>query len=545
MNGDAVDSPSRRKARGAFFTPPKIARYLTRWAVRDADDMVLEPSCGEAAFLTEASARLIELGNSSPRVFGVDIHASSATQAESLVTAAGGRPQIEVADFFTVKPEPIYSAVIGNPPFVRYQDFAGEARLRSREAAMRAGVPMSGLASSWAAFTVHSALFLRRGGRLGLVIPAELLSVNYAAAVRAFLMQSFARVSLVLFTERIFPEVQEEVVLLLAEGYGDGATDHAEVYQAHNADDLDEILSSATTWKPVDPADKWTPLLLSTEAFDLYTELLGSGAYSPLQTWGETSLGIVTGNNKYFAVSPARARELGLGRSELLRLSPPGSRHLRELTLSNSALTKMGRDGAATYLFRPSGEPSEAAKRYIRAGETANVHAAYKCRVRNPWWRVPIVNKPDLFLTYMNADTPRVASNDAGALHLNSVHGINLQAAFRNLGREFLPLASLSSMTLVGAEAVGRSYGGGMLKLEPKEADRLPVPSPSTIENVQEPLAAARTDIVALLRKSRLTEAAKIVDEIILVGSLDVSRKDASMLRDEFVRLSARRAARG
>lgn len=54
---------------------------------------------------------------------------------------------------------------------------------------------------------VHSALFLKPGGRLGLVLPAELLSVNYAAQVREFLMRRFARVRLVLFTERVFPGV--------------------------------------------------------------------------------------------------------------------------------------------------------------------------------------------------------------------------------------------------------------------------------------------------------------------------------------------------
>lgn len=56
------------------------------------------------------------------------------------------------------------------------------------------------LALSWAAFAVHAALFLRPGGRMGPVLLAELLSVNYAAEVRRFLFGSFARVDLMLFT---------------------------------------------------------------------------------------------------------------------------------------------------------------------------------------------------------------------------------------------------------------------------------------------------------------------------------------------------------
>ena len=114
--------------------------------------------------------------------------------------------QVQVSDFFLLARTGTYDAVVGNPPYVRYQDFSGTARSRSREAALRAGVPLTGLASSWAAFTVHAALFLRAGGRLGLAA-GELLTVNYAAEVRRFLMERFARVRLVLFTERVFPGV--------------------------------------------------------------------------------------------------------------------------------------------------------------------------------------------------------------------------------------------------------------------------------------------------------------------------------------------------
>ena len=216
------DTADLRKARGAYFTPEPVAAFVVNWAIRRADDAVLEPSCGEAAFLTHAVTALRNLGADLPRVDGVEIHAASANEASRLVTAAGGEPNIQVNDFFLSEPTGSYSAVIGNPPYIRYQDFSGAARARSREAALRAGVNMSGLASSWAAFTVHAALMLKRGGRLGLVVPAELLSVNYAAEVRRFLLDRFKKVDLVLFTERVFADAQEDVVLLLAEGFEEG-----------------------------------------------------------------------------------------------------------------------------------------------------------------------------------------------------------------------------------------------------------------------------------------------------------------------------------
>ncbi|MGY1820500.1 HsdM family class I SAM-dependent methyltransferase [Geodermatophilus sp. SYSU D00079] len=549
----SIDTAELRKARGAFFTPEPLARYITDWAVRSTTDRVLEPSCGEAAFLLAAVDRLAALhnpGDPDPTLGsldGVELHEASAQAARNILRRAGVEPNITTGDFFTVTPTGTYDAVIGNPPYVRYQDFSGESRARSREAALRAGVALTGLASSWAAFTVHSALFLKPGGRIGLVIPAELLTVNYASVVRRFLMERFSTVRLVMFTERVFPGVLEEVVLLLADGYdpnGKHGTDHCELFQVQNAAALSET-AVARLWKP-DPRDgKWTPSLLSTEALAAYTRLTTSQDFTVLETWGDTTLGMVTGNNRYFALSPQRVAELGLHRSDLIPLSPPGSRHLRGLSFTESARTELGKAGSATWLLRPAGEPSPAAWEYIQAGERTNVHTAYKCRVRKPWWRVPLVPPSDLLLTYMNADTPRLTTNRAKAHHLNSVHGVYLRPEHRQLGMDVLPLASLNSLTLVGAETVGRAYGGGMLKLEPKEADRLPVPSPALLASAQDRLAALRPQMATHLRNGRLVDAAHLVDDMLLVGELGMSRADVRALRDAHAELTARRVARG
>ncbi|MDP9479947.1 MAG: SAM-dependent methyltransferase [Actinomycetota bacterium] len=56
------DTPALRKARGAFFTPPELCNFVADWAVRSSSDTVLEPSCGEAAFLLAAGERLRTLG---------------------------------------------------------------------------------------------------------------------------------------------------------------------------------------------------------------------------------------------------------------------------------------------------------------------------------------------------------------------------------------------------------------------------------------------------------------------------------------------------
>ena len=218
--------------------------------------------------------------------------------------------------------------------------------------------------------------------------------------------------------------------------------------------------------------------LLPAQTASIYADLARGEAFSTLRDWGHTYLGMVTGNNRYFALTADRATELGLRHSDLLKISPPGSRHLRGLSFTDNAWEDMVRTGGRGYLFDPTpAKPSDAAVRYISAGESAEVHTAYKCRMRSPWWKVPRVTTPDAFITYMNHDAPRIVANRARVLFLNSVHGIVFTAGRRKIGMDLLPIAMLNSVTLLGAELVGRAYGGGLLKLEPKEADRLPVPS--------------------------------------------------------------------
>ncbi|WP_216843576.1 HsdM family class I SAM-dependent methyltransferase [Phytoactinopolyspora alkaliphila] len=545
LRGD--DTADLRKARGAFFTPPALCDYVVNWAVRSPTDLVLEPSCGEAAFLGSAGDRLALLGASgSPApgaLHGVELHPDSAAHALAVLKSTGHEAQVEVADFFTVRPRPVYDAVVGNPPYVRYQGFSGDNRSRAQEAALRAGVALTGLASSWAAFVVHSAMFLRPGGRLGLVLPAELLTVNYAAEVRRFLMQRFRTVRLVLFTERVFPGVLEEVVLLLADGFDEGPTDHCELFQAANVADLPQAVGRL--WRPASPESKWTASLLSPEAISAVEKLTQHRGISVLQAWGETTLGMVTGNNRYFTMSPAAAERHQIDATELLPISPPGSRHLRGLVFSRQAWKDLGAEGRPTHLFRPSGEPSPQAARYIASGEAVDVHEAYKCRVRKPWWRVPLVKPADLLLTYMNADTPRLTTNRARVHHLNSVHGVYLRPGLSRATTDLLPIASLNSMTLLGAETVGRAYGGGMLKIEPKEADKLPVPGPEVLENARADLVAVRTRIAHALRSGQVTDAARIVDDVLLVRHLGLSGTEVDALREAHAHLHARRVARG
>lgn len=538
----ARDTSAARKARGAFFTPDGITRHISEWAIRSPADKVLEPSTGDAAFLVAAVERLLALGQATPAVSGVEIHGPSAASADSNVRAAGGRAAIEVRDFFLVEARPEYDVIVGNPPFIRYQDWTGAQRDRARFAALQQGVALSGLSSSWAAFVAHAAGFLKPGGRLGFVLPAELLSVNYAAPIRRFLLENFAQVELVVFDEQVFPDAEADTVLVKADGWKEQPAGRALLRQTRNAASLHD-LETGTAWAPLDTADRWKPQALSSTTDATMVRLSSSATFVPLETYGDTTLGAVTGGNRFFTLSPARVKELGIPQRDLVRISPPGSSHLRGLSLTDSAMTRLGQQGQATWLLWPSRNPSVAALNYIDIGHATGVDEAYKCRVRKPWWRVPILAAPDLFLTCMNADTARLTTNAAGSRHLNSVHGVYLKDDVRALARDVLPVASLNSMTLLSAELVGRSYGGGILKIEPREADAWWMPSAVMLERHRDELRAIKPRVQRHLQRKDLRSAVNLVDEILLADL--VTPVELASIRADHHALTQRRVVRG
>jgi len=174
----------------------------------------------------------------------------------------------------------------------------------------------------------------------------------------------------------------------------------------------------------------------------------------------------------------------------------------------------------------------------VSKGEELGTPQRFKCRNRTPWWRVPGLARADILLTYMAGSWPRAALNTAGALYSNTLHGLRTHPG---VDAAVVALMFHSSLTLLSVEVEGRSYGGGILKLEPSEMARVRVAAPSLDSGLRQVLIdlADRE-----LRRQGYEEVVREIDRTVLQGILGLSKYTVSLLRSGRERLLERRRGR-
>lgn len=513
---------SADKVRGGYYTPPAVANFLARW-VAEAGGKVLEPSCGDGRILRE----LVTVADD---VQGVELVPEEAAKAREFGPVAEG----SLFDWLGANQHGKWDGVAGNPPYIRFGNWDTSHRQPALDLMSSVGLRPSKLTNAWVPFTVASALATRDGGRVGLVIPAELMQVTYAAQLREYLLTSFSEITLVTFERLVFDGILQEVVLFLGvKGEGPARMRTLPLREASDLVSADLDVPSAPAL--LHDHEKWTKYFLAPKHIDLLRALRASDELTPLGKLASVDVGIVTGRNSFFTLSDKQVRDLGL----VEHVSPLVSRgaQLSGILYDGDSRTQDLATNLRTWILDApkelDGHPVLA--EYVASGERDGVHTGFKCSIRKPWWRTPSMWVPEAFMLRQIHLAPRVTANTAGATTTDTVHRIRMLDGNDPVA---LAVAFHNSATFAFTEVMGRSYGGGILELEPREAELLPMPSP---KHVTPELAA---DVDMLLKSGEVEKALELVDRHVLVGALGWAPERVDACRAAWTTLRNRRTAR-
>jgi adenine-specific DNA methylase len=496
----------------------------------------MDPSCGDGRFLACAA----DLGAS--EVIGCDLDETAVAATRAALATRPGARTLRHADFFTVDPaqHPKVSIVVGNPPFIRYQSFTGESRRRALESALQLGARLTALSSSWAPFIIHAIRFLQPGGVMAMVVPAEIIQTNYGLRTLEALCRNFGRVHLITFARNFFSDSEADTYLLLAEQAGNSCSS-IDLHPLESVKQLAglELAGLATTTLPVGADDRvpFSLAFLTPEQRQAWFSVIEMSGVVRLSEVGEITNGYVTGANRFFLSTRESAVKRNLP-SAWLRATAVNSASFRGLEFTDADISELESRGRAHHLLELPEESGadghrSSLRQILKEGEALGLPARFKCRTRTPWWRVPNVHVPHVFLPYMIGRHPVASVNSAGASYTNTLHGLRLR---RVSNAKAVALGLQSTLSLLSMELQGRTYGGGILKLEPSEVERVALVVP-----------AASTGFSEVDRRIRADDhegATALADEIVLRKELGLDQSTVRLLQAARARLVARRYSR-
>ena len=481
------DLQTEQKLRGGYYTSSDLAEFLVRWVARTSPECVLEPSCGDGVFFEKIASLLGD-----PAVTAFEIDNEEAKKAAKRAGDCGlSNAEVYVTDFLgwavnALDDERLrFDAILGNPPFVRYQYLPPIFQGRAQRIFNSLDCRFTKHTNAWVPFVMASFALLRPGGRLAMVVPAEIVHVTHARSLREYLARNARRIVIVDPEEIWFSGTLQGAVLLLAEKScgTDDRTEGLGIYPVKGREfisrDPETVFNTPLTINGKTIEGKWTKALLDSQVRSILDGLADVQSVRRFDEVATVDVGIVTGANSFFLVEDETVRQYGLekwthpmfGRSEHC----PGIIYDEAQHQANA-----DKGNPTNFLwFKGSNiEESPSAKAYIRRGEYEQLDSRYKCRIRKPWYLVPSVYATDVGMLKRSHDAPRLILNKLGAYTTDTAYRIKVkEGTARQLVFNFVnPLTALS------AELEGRHYGGGVLELVPSEIERLLIPLPPQVE---------------------------------------------------------------
>ncbi len=512
----------KQRTFGQYETPVDVADVLLGFCLRQPEDRLLDPSCGNGAFLARAARLQSWLGDGAPvpgTLWGVELDPELAREAESAVPDA----RVIKRNFFQLNvadEEPFaghrFSAIVGNPPYTRaewidrlnqaandaWQAGFFEEQEPPPEVPPTQGHPVLNRRSGLHAyFLVHGTEFLDEGGRFGFVVPNSWLDVAYGERLKQFLLDHFSILAIIESSvERWFSEARVNTCLLVLEKNADttrrsrndvhlvrflrplselitvdqGAPARIDFLHRFceslvpGADHEDEnIAVRVISQGRLAARERWGVLL---RAPSVYRKASHSNNLVPLGQWASIQRGYTTGANKFFYLDEETVEHWNI-EPEYLRPLLKSLRQVKRRTADREdcqhqllyipAATKLSGTGAGAY---------------VAWGEEQGLHRRRSLASRQPWYVLPQQEPAPLLLAkglWGRHFAPLLSDNievDQQLYRINLADGITPITAAALLNSAWVSLQ---------LELNGRvNFGEGVLWLAAYELQELRVPDP-------------------------------------------------------------------
>ena len=462
--------------KGQFWTPDWVAEAMVAYVVQGAE-VVYDPGVGKGAFYT-ALQKVVP----GKRFFGTDIDSEILEGAKG-EDIFGRNATLEVRDFILNPPRRCFKAIVANPPYIRHHRLSQEIKLQFRKISfLNLGYTLDGRAGLHIYFLIQALSLLDKGGRLAFIMPADTCEGVFAKKLWNWISKKFRIDGVITFEHKAtpFPGVDTNAIIFLIKN--EKPQDKLKWIKclAARSKGLFEFLSNDLVGNDYKDIDIYERDL--TEALSVGLSRMPRADYDfefTLSDFARVMRGIATGANEFFFLTREKATEIGIPNRFLLP-AVGRTRDAEGAYFTKEALVKLEKKGRPTLLFSPNGfrweEMPEPVKNYIHEGERRGFAKRTLIATRQPWYKMEVREVPVFLFAYLGRRNVRFIKNEAGIIPLTGFLCVYPRCNDEKYIERLWAILQHPD-TISNLQLVGKSYGSGAIKVEPRSLERLPINS--------------------------------------------------------------------
>jgi len=491
---ELIPNVERRKL-GQFFTPIPIADLMVEYIRRNVErGRIVDPAIGTGRFVLRL---VLKSGLSKDyRITGIDVNPLMILLATANISYVSDLKRLEliVGDMFDLDNAIEGSdAIICNPPYSRHHELEPDYKKKLQEKVKAViGVTLSRYSSFFAYTLLYLSYLLKKDGYMSYISPLEIFEANYSDAVKRYLAEHDLVERVIVFNEDsfIFTYAENAATVIFLHKDSPKKVYFVKVKSIETSS-LEKLVDTVEEgdfgWyftKVVNISE-----LLNTNSWSLYyvkgaipiiEEVMYHPLVIPFKYIARIMRGIATGANDFFLLNDEEIKRWGIEK-ECLKPALAKTRWILHYVYDREAFNRLRSANEKCWLFYCQAPPTllkeKNAYKYVSYGERLGLPNRSLIRLRRIWYQVEKREPPPIVFTYLSRGRPRFIHNEIGALPLNTFLCIYPLPEISN--DEVLLKALLaylnSNIASELLKIIGRRYGGGTLKLEPRELDELPV----------------------------------------------------------------------
>ncbi|MEW6544623.1 MAG: N-6 DNA methylase [Nitrospirota bacterium] len=470
------------REKGQFWTPDWVAEAMTAYALAAGSDSLFDPAVGAGAFFLAAKM----IGKKTGRrikLVGAELDETALLQARQRGLSARDLSHISLTDFVLNPPRGPYSAIVANPPYIRHHRLPQSLKGRLRSFGGRViGRPLDGRAGVHIYFLLRALQLLAPAGRLAFIMPADTCEGVFATRLWSWITARYRLDGVVTFSPEAspFPGVDTNPLIFLIRNSRPVKTVAWARCLKQGTRDLKSWMSSdlrKRCFKGIEITQRPLSEALSTGLSRAPQRVPASSFI--LSDFAKVLRGIATGANEYFFLTSKMAAELGIP-NEFLKPAVGRTREVQGDEITDETLALLDAKGRPTLLFSPNGRPIQdfppSVREYLKRGGQLNLPNRPLIASRRPWYKMEVRQVPPILFAYLGRRNARFIRNRAGVMPLTGFLCVYPRESSESFVDRLWEVLSHPE-TVQNLGLVGKSYGSGAIKVEPRALERLPLPA--------------------------------------------------------------------